>query len=273
MSFKLTAVTATYNRETYLPRCIESVAGQPYPHKEHVIIDGGSTDETVSLLQSYSANYSHIKWLSEKDNGISDALNKGLAMATGDAIGVIGDDDFYAPDVFGIIAAEFERDPDVGIVSGNCQIINNKNSVTGVQKASYSSRADLIQCWRHWGKRVALAAPTTFIRRQVIEEVGGFDEEDRYAMDYHHWLKITKKFPKVRIVDKVLASFRCDSGSVSFSSADEQWSELLAISKRYWSSEGSRAYCKIFFSYLRYYQWPLLTSALKNRILSPGTRL
>src|SRR5258708_7505317 len=149
MNFKLTAVTATLNRETFLPRCIESVASQSYPHKEHIIIDGGSDDGTISLLKSYAEKYPHIRWRSEKDSGISSALNKGLAMATGDAIGVIGDDDFYVPEAFSIIASEFERAADVSVVAGNIDIIGNDNLLKSTQRASYTNRRDLIQCWRH----------------------------------------------------------------------------------------------------------------------------
>ena len=267
MSLKLTAVTATYNRESFLPRCIESVAGQSYPHKEHVIIDGGSTDGTVSILKTYAAKYPHIKWLSEKDTGISSALNKGLAMATGDAIGVIGDDDFYTPEVFGIIASEFEKDSEIGLVSGNCDIMSNDNLVKASQKASYTNHVDLIQCWRYWGKEVALAAPSTFIRKRAIDEVGGFEEADRYAMDYHHWIKITQKFPKVRTVDVVFAKFRSDEGTNSFTFGTETWKELMAISKRHWGSKRSWMYYAILLSYVQHYKWPLVRGVVKSRIL------
>src|SRR5256885_10006653 len=107
---KISIVTATYNRAAFLPRCLESVASQSYPNKEHIIIDGGSTDGTVSILKEYADRHAHIRWISEPDNGISDALNKGLAMMNGDAVGVIGDDDCYAPEVFWTVAAELERD-------------------------------------------------------------------------------------------------------------------------------------------------------------------
>lgn len=269
MNFKLTAITATRNRETFLPRCIESVAAQSYPYKEHIIIDGGSIDGTIAILESYAEKYPHLRWHSEKDSGISSALNRGLTMATGDAIGVIGDDDFYLPEAFAMIASEFGRDADAAVVAGNCDIIGNDNLVKATQRASYTNRSDLIQCWRYWGKQVALAAPSTFIRKRVIDEVGGFDEADRYAMDYHHWLKITKKFPKVRTVDAVFARFRCDTGSISYSLAGEQWRELLMISKKHWRSEGTLIYGEILLSYLKYYQWPLFKGVVKKRILTP----
>jgi glycosyltransferase involved in cell wall biosynthesis len=269
MSLKLSLITATYNRADFLPRCIESVASQSYPYKEHVIIDGGSTDGTIELLTSAAAKYPHIRWVSEKDNGISSALNKGLAIAGGDAIGVIGDDDFYAPEVFGIIAQEFERDEDVAVVSGNCDFIGNDNLVSNTQKASYTSREDLIKCWRYWGRQVSIAAPSTFIRKRVIDEVGGFDETDRYAMDYRHWLKITERFSKIRTVDKVIAKFRLDSGTVSFSSNSEQWEEMLRISKGYWGARTSWSYYENLFSYLKYYQWP----QLKDKIMSTASSM
>lgn len=249
MNLKISVVTATLNRKDYLPRCIEAVARQSYPHKEHLIIDGGSTDGTVELLASCAEKYPHIKWISEKDNGISSALNKGLAMATGDIIGVNGDDDYYEPGAFEIVAAEFERNPSVGVVSGTCDHIRNDGSVWLSLKASFNDRRELIEYWKSWGKTTFLPAPSTFLRREVIEVVGGFDEADRYAMDYHHWIKITEKF-EVKTVDKVLAKFRADHGTVTFSQSEKQLSEMRRISRRYWGSKASLSYYRTAFSYL-----------------------
>lgn len=255
MKPKISIVTATFNRKEFLPRCIEGVANQSYPLKEHLIIDGGSTDGTVELLKSYAEKYPHIKWISEKDNGISNAMNKGLAMATGDAVGVIGDDDSYLPDAFAVVAAEFSADHEAGLVAGGCDFMRNDGSVWMSQKASFTSRRDLIQCWRTWGSTVTLPAPSTFIRKTAIDLVGGFHETDRYAMDYRHWIEITDKFPKVKTVDVVLARFRCDHGNVSFSSNAEQWSETIRISKEYWGPKWTPTYYQMLWSYLYHYKW------------------
>jgi glycosyltransferase involved in cell wall biosynthesis len=252
---KISIVTATLNRKDYLPRCIEGVAGQSYPYKEHLIIDGGSTDGALDLLKSYAKKYPHIKWISEKDNGISSALNKGLAMATGDIIGVNGDDDFYAPGVFEIVAAEFAADPGLGVVSGNCAHINNNNVVWEAGKAGFTTRWDLIEYWRYWCRAVFLPAPSTFFRREVISKVGGFEEADRYAMDYHHWIKITEEF-RVKTIDKVFATFRCDEGTVSFSSNKEQLAEMHRISRKYWGSLLSASYYRLRASYIRHVVLP-----------------
>ncbi|HMX24418.1 MAG TPA: glycosyltransferase, partial [Blastocatellia bacterium] len=169
MSFKLSVITATRNRKDFLPRCLDSVAAQACADKEHIVIDGGSTDGTSELLADYAARHPHLKWISEPDRGISHAMNKGLAMATGNAVGVIGDDDFYQPDVFNSIAEEFLQHPEAGIVSGHCAVINNADQLISTERAMFTTRRELLECWRCWGRRVMLPAPSTFIRRQVID--------------------------------------------------------------------------------------------------------
>src|SRR3977135_3607263 len=212
MEVKISAITATLNRKELLARCIEGVARQTYTQKEHVIVDGGSTDGTVEMLESLAARYPHLKWISEKDRGISDALNKGLALATGDVIGVNGDDDFYLAGAFEIVAREFEQNLSVGVVAGHCDCIRNDDSLFYTSKAGFTTRRDLIKHWETWGTTTFLPAPSTFFRKEVVSVVGGFDEADRYAMDYHHWIKITEKFD-VKVIDRVLARFRYDEGT------------------------------------------------------------
>ncbi|HMV50957.1 MAG TPA: glycosyltransferase family 2 protein [Blastocatellia bacterium] len=255
MSFKLSVITATRNRKDFLPRCLDSVAAQACADKEHIVIDGGSTDGTSELLADYAARHPHLKWISEPDRGISHAMNKGLAMATGNAVGVIGDDDFYQPDVFNSIAEEFLQHPEAGIVSGHCAVINNADQLISTERAMFTTRRELLECWRCWGRRVMLPAPSTFIRRQVIDAVGGFDEADRYAMDYRHWIKITERFP-VRILDRTLATFRHDAGTTSFSNNRQQWEETLAISKQYWGSKLKLQFYALWFSHWRHFHYP-----------------
>jgi glycosyltransferase involved in cell wall biosynthesis len=264
MSFRISIITATYNRRDLIGRCIESVAKQPYPDKEHIIVDGGSTDGTVEVIREYAARYPHIRWISEPDRGISDAFNKGLAMMQGDAVVIIGDDDFYEPDVFGRVVEEFRAYPEVGVVSGHLNMIRTDGSLADVAHAGFIDRKTLIKCWSHWCKDTLLPAPSTFIRREVIDTVGGFEVEDRYAMDYHHWIKITEKFD-VRIIDQILANFRWDDGSTSFSNWPKQWAETLAVSKKHWGSKFSGDYYDILYSYWKEYRWPQISKNLNGR--------
>jgi glycosyltransferase involved in cell wall biosynthesis len=245
---KISIVTATLNRKDLLERCIEGVARQNYEDKEHLIVDGGSTDGTVEMLESLAARYPHLKWISEKDRGISDALNKGLALATGDVIGVNGDDDFYLLGAFEIVAREFENNHSVGVIAGHCDCIRNDDSLFYTSKAGFTTRRDLIKHWETWGTTTFLPAPSTFFRKEVVNVVGGFDEADRYAMDYHHWIKITEKFD-VKVIDRVLARFRYDEGTVTFSHAQKQWDETHRISRKYWGPLTSFEFYRMAWSY------------------------
>jgi len=257
MSFKISIVTATFNRRDYLPRCIESIASQAYPDKEHIIIDGGSTDGTVAVLEEYGRRYPHLRWISEKDDGLSQAFNKGLARTTGDAIGVLGDDDLYLPGAFETVAEAFNANPQAGVIAANCDFIREDGTVWITQKANFTSRTDLIQFWRYWGNRITIPATSSFFRREVLDTVGGFDEADRYAMDYHHWIKITEKFAIVT-VNKTIAQFRYDEGTISCTGTEKQAAEAVAISQKYWGSKLSADYYRIAWSYLPYYWRPRL---------------
>jgi glycosyltransferase involved in cell wall biosynthesis len=263
MEVKISVITATLNRKELLARCIEGVARQTYPQKEHVIVDGGSADGTVEMLESLSARYPHLKWISEKDRGISDALNKGLALAAGDVIGVNGDDDCYQPGVFEMVAAEFERDPSVGVVAGSCDHVRNDGTIAFTSKAGFTNRHQLIEYWKHWGTSVFLPAPSTFFRKKAVDLVGGFEEADRYAMDYHHWIKITEHF-KVTIIDRVLARFRYDEGTVTFSNSKAQMAETYAISRKYWGSKLSSKYYRLAFSYFDFHQMKPWRERIRN---------
>ena len=264
MVFKISVVTATLNRRDFLPRCIESVVAQDHPDKEHVLIDGGSTDGAVEVLRDYAGRYPHIRWVSEKDGGLSEALNKGLALATGAACGVLGDDDFYLPGALARVAGEFARRPEVGLVSGDCDQVHNDGSLWVTLHSCFTTRDELLQPWRYWGRPVMLPAPSTFISRAALATVGGFDERDQYAMDYRHWVKITEKFP-VQTVGQTLAVFRCGQGTISFSANRKQRAETMRISRDYWGSPVRPAYWRFLRSYLRYYQWQRVLDRLGRR--------
>lgn len=174
---KISVVTAVYNRVDCIAHAIESVRRQTYPDIEHVVVDGASTDGTLDVLQRCLDPRAIL--VSEPDQGIYDALNKGLNLATGEVLGIMHSDDFYADDtVLAQVAAAF-LDPHVDAVYGDLE---------------YVAREDIGRVVRYWraGPYSAMRLawgwmpphPTLFLRRQVVERWGGFDTRYRIAADY-----------------------------------------------------------------------------------------
>jgi glycosyltransferase involved in cell wall biosynthesis len=254
MTLAVSVVTATHNRRDLVARCLDSVTAQDHAPKEHVVVDGASTDGTPGLLAAYAERHPHVRWLSEPDNGISEALNKGFARVAGDVIAVIGDDDVYEPGAFATVAEAFADG--ASIVAGGCLVVNDAGDVLRTLRASFTSRDDLVEWWRSWSGPVTLPAPSTFFRAEVLREVGGFEPGDRFAMDYRHWLRMTERFP-VKTIDAVLARHRYDEGTISYSRVREQAREMLRMSKEEWGSPLSLRRHRLAWSHFRHRRLPL----------------
>lgn len=262
--FRLSVVTATRNRRELLARCVESVAAQDHPDKEHVVVDGASSDGSADYLAEAARRHPHLRFVSEPDGGPAEAMNKGLALASGAAIGVLGDDDAYLPGALASVARAFAAEPGLGLVSGDCDFVDNAGALRFTQKASFTTRRDLIQCWRYWGSRICLPGPSTFFSRTALEAAGPFDPAHRYAMDYDHWIRLTRDFP-VRTLGRTLARFRYDEGSISHAPTAHQWQETLAISRRYWGAPWTPGYWALQASRLWFYDRHRFFLWLKGR--------
>jgi len=173
----ISIITATWNCRSTVTDCLASVAGQTWPHRQHVVVDGASTDGTLDVLQAHRQQLAVLQ--SEPDCGIYDALNKGLALATGDVVGFLHADDLYAhPQVLQHVAHAF-ADPSVCAVYGDLQ---------------YVRQHDTTQVVRHWQsspfspRRLAWGwmppHPTLYVRREWCQRIGGFDTRYRIAADY-----------------------------------------------------------------------------------------
>lgn len=194
---KFTIVTPTYNNAAYLEEIIQNIRTQSYQNFEHIVVDGGSTDNTVEILRRYP----HLCWISEKDRGQSDAINKGFRLGTGDILAWQNADDLYFPDTFQIVADFFRQNPEVDLVYGNYQLIDHN----GI----WLSDVYPIQ-WNRWlfahGRFVPIQ-PTTFWRRQVYETIGELDESLHYCMDVDFFARAARQFNFARI-PAMLGKFR-----------------------------------------------------------------
>lgn len=174
---RISIITAVYNRFDSIVQAVSGVQSQTYRNREHVVIDGASTDGTLALLQSVLDDRSIL--VSEPDCGIYDALNKGLERATGDVIGIMHSDDFYADEFVLSDVAEAFADPAVDGVYGDLEYVDKVDT------------GKVIRYWRSGEYRPELLAkgwmpphPALFVRRRVIERWGGYDTSFRIAADY-----------------------------------------------------------------------------------------
>jgi glycosyltransferase involved in cell wall biosynthesis len=180
---KISIITAVFNRADSIADAVRSVQAQSWHHVEHVVVDGASTDGTLQVLQACLSVPARAGYLatciSEPDRGIYDALNKGLARATGEVIGLMHSDDFFADDeVLASVAAAF-ADPAVDAVYGDLDYVAKADTSRIVRRwrSGNYSPARLARGWMP-------PHPTLFLRRSVIERWGGFDTQFRIAADY-----------------------------------------------------------------------------------------
>jgi glycosyltransferase involved in cell wall biosynthesis len=226
---KISIITPSFNQGRYIERTFKSVLGQGYPHLEYLVIDGGSQDETLEILKKYEKQ---LVWISEKDEGQSDAINKGARMATGDIIAYLNTDDTYEAGALKQVADIFAKDPSVMWLAGRCRIIDEND--LEVRRMITTYKNFLLD---HYSYRLLLitnyiSQPATFWRREAIQEYGLFDVHEHLAMDYDYWLRIGRKHPP-RIINRYLASFRVHHTSKTSSSFLKTFKQELAIAERY----------------------------------------
>ena len=186
---KISIITATYNSAKTLRDTLDSILGQTYKDIESIIVDGASTDDTMSIVRQYEPRFGgRMRWVSEPDRGIYDAMNKGLQMATGDVIGVLNSDDFYYDErVVEDIAATFSQ-KDVDCVYGNLVYINedNKTSVLRIWKSRQYQCGDFLKGWHP-------AHPTFYAKRSCYEKHGGFNLNYAVSADFELMLRFIEK--------------------------------------------------------------------------------
>ena len=200
---KISVITVSFNQGEFIRQTIESVLAQNYANFEHIVVDGGSTDTTLDTLRSYP----HLLWTSEPDRGQSDALNKGFSRASGDIIVWLNSDDWLAEGVFHELAHHMKDYP---VLIGQAAETDKEGNVTRVIKNPGRSFYDLM---RYWIPFAWVAQTSVFFKRSVLEEMklpdGTYLDEDLYfTMDLDLWMRIAKRYPFIKHVDRVLSYFR-----------------------------------------------------------------
>ena len=204
---KVSIITVTLNSAAFVEDCIKSVISQTYPNIEHIIIDGNSSDGTKEYLESSNLP-SHVRFKSEKDRGIYDALNKGLLMASGDVIGILHSDDFFSDEnVLSDVQKLFEEGADV--VYGDLVYVDRETGQSIIRdwKAGNYSELDLLMGWMP-------PHPTFFFKGELLKTKGLYSTDFRIAGDYEYMLRfLTDSKLKIRYCNRVITNMR--TGGVS----------------------------------------------------------
>lgn len=215
---KISVITPSLNQGQFIDATIRSVLSQEYPNLEYIIMDGGSTDNTLDILRSYS---DRVRWLSEKDTGQSHAINKGLLMASGEILAYLNADDLLLPGALKKIAETFLDHPETMWITGRCRIIDENGQEVRRLVTAYKN------LWLFMQNRSLLlitdyvSQPATFWRADAYREFGSFKEGLHYTMDYDYWLRLNIKYP-LMVIPRYLAAFRVHSQSKNITAGHKE---------------------------------------------------
>lgn len=226
---KISIITPSYNQGRFLEECINSILDQKYPNLEYIVVDGGSTDDSVEIIKKYESQISF--WISERDNGQSEAINKGFLHATGDIIAWLNSDDLYYENCLWKIADIYNRN--VGVIDDISFILGNGYRYKWPEKTMS----------RFCPKNVAFSRkvlaegldyilqPSVFVLRKVAEEVGYLDNELHYCMDWEWWYRLSQQ-GKVLVTDQMLSLSREYDETKTSTGRMKRWIEIQELTQK-----------------------------------------
>ena len=215
-------VTPSFNQGRFIKRTIESVLAQSYPNIEYVVIDGGSTDETLDVLKSYGDK---LNWVSEPDSGQTDAINKGFSRTSGSIRAYLNSDDVLLPEAVITVVKYFEQHLNCDVVYGRANYIDIEDRITGqYNTADYSFERLMIDC--------CICQPATFWRTSLADSIGPFNNKLNYVMDYEYWLRAAHSGAGIRHITPFLASSRLYLETKTLSAREEIYKEVFQVCMR-----------------------------------------
>jgi len=222
---RISIVTPSYNQGQYIEETIRSVLLQGYPNLQYIVMDGGSSDQTVDVIRKYEEWIDH--WVSEKDRGQTHAINKGFAMADGDIVAWINSDDYYFPDTLYQMAIAHAKSPGA-ILLGDVEEFSDENEL-GVQRMHH---VDIEHMLRPMDGSWMWHQPGTFVPRTVLESCGPLDETLHYAFDKDWMFRLLQDAP-VHYMDSPLARFRIHAEAKTTADLDRTIWEVFRVNRRY----------------------------------------
>lgn len=228
LSFSI--ITPSFNQGRFIKATLDSILGQDYPQVESIVMDGGSTDETVDILRAYADP--RLYWVSEPDRGQADAINKGLRRAKGDILAYLNSDDLYLPGTLRYVADTFAAHPEVDVICGRCQQVN-ADGETLPQKLALNPPISIDRALR---RKIFVPQPGVFWRRHVTEKIGLFDEMLHYALDHDYWVRMLLAGFKLTPISRDVAAFRLHGQSKTVGQPVRFWKDWQTIVEKVFAS-------------------------------------
>lgn len=251
---RVTVITPSYNQGQFIESTIRSVLLQGYPNLEYIINDGGSTDNTIDIIRKYDKWIS--RWSCKPDNGQADAINKGWKIATGEFLAWINSDDEYMPNAIHNAIKAYIKNSRIGMIYGDAVCIDSEGEYLGHRRSFEGAAKHIL--W--FGQRSYVVQPTTFIRAEVIKNVGYLDENLNSNLDYDLFIRIVKSTPTMYL-PKTFAKIRLHNAIKSFN-PHQNWEERKKVIRRYnklWFIS------PIMFIYLRFKFWTHLPHYIRTQ--------
>ena len=223
---KLSVIVPSFNQGRFIEETIRSIVSQGWPDLELIIIDGGSTDETLDVIRKNEPSIAY--WISEPDRGQADAINKGLRKATGDVVTWFSADDLYADGIFAALEPAWRKNPRAIYAAPVANFYSR-----GRQTLLRPHGLTLANVIQYWQRRSLWHDPGLFWSRAVIDAVGDIDTTLHYSFDYDYLIRALQH-SSVEYIDHVAAGFRLHRHSKSISQTEQMMAETAAVSQRYW---------------------------------------
>ena len=216
---RISIVTPSYNQGQFIEETIRSVLLQGYPNLEYIIIDGGSSDNTIEIIKKYEEHFS--SWVSESDKGPTDAINKGWQRASGEIIAYLNSDDAYLPGALAAVAEAFQQYPEAKAICGNELKINSEGLVITESKIKNIDRLSLLNL-------NFIPQPATFLKKSTLTLTGGIDLKIKYTFDFELWLRVTR-LGEIKCISHRLAVTRWHNDTITLTRRSEIGRELVRI--------------------------------------------
>jgi glycosyltransferase involved in cell wall biosynthesis len=219
---KVSVITPSFNQGIFIERTLQSVATQTGAEIEHMVIDGGSTDSTVDILKHFNPP---VRWISEKDNGQADAVNKGIRDTDGEIVGWLNSDDIYYPQAIERVVDFFKANPDIDVIYGMADHIDIHDKVIEPYPTEpWDFERLKTFCF--------ICQPALFFRRRVVQQYGLLDDSLHYCMDFEYWLRIGKQGARFAYLHQKLAGSRLYSQNKTMRARLQVHQEVIDMLKR-----------------------------------------